>query len=316
MHTQEFIKIITEQADLLGLQVRHLAEEWAIELSSSEKKKFIVGYTFPLNNSACYKIVRNKNLCSEILNNLNIPNVPHHTIYSPRHLEKHHSLEGNIQLLESYIKLYNFPFLLKKNNTTKGDGVYLIQNRTQLEGCLANLYHTEAAFSLSPLRRNIREFRVIVLDGESLLIYEKKIPFLLGDGKRNFLELLVDYLQTNPQLKETPGKLFDTSLISKFTDIPENGQVLPLHWKHNRLRGSAYQIVTDPTLRKLAVDAAKAVDARFVAVDIIKSSGHGTEVLEINASVGIHFTFSEEHSKEYAIAGSIYKKAIEKTFGL
>ena len=316
MHSPEYIDLIYREASALGMTVRYYADNWAIEIALGNSKQFIVGYTFPLNDSACYKIIRNKNLCSEILAARGVPCVPHDVIYSPAHLEKHGNDNGNFLNINKFIKKYGFPILVKKNNSTKGEGVHLLQNASQLERTLAQLYTTEAAFCISPYRKNIREYRWIVLDAECLLGYEKHIPSVIGDGKRTVVELLSAYVVENPQLKNKKGKLFDPLSIKKMTDVPVCGEIIPLQWKHNRLIGSSYSLVERDDMATLALNAATAVNARFVTVDIVESPECGIEVLEINASVGLHFTFAESGSDNYQLAASVYRKALKKIFNL
>src|SRR6266516_2524672 len=133
MHRPEFIKQIDHAASSLEIDVTYLTGNWAIQLAKDGVTKFIVGYTFPLNDAACFKIVRNKNLCSEILTANNIPNVPHKLILSPDILQKRKNKIGNFKIIEQFISENGFPLLVKKNNSSKGEGVYLLNNEPELE---------------------------------------------------------------------------------------------------------------------------------------------------------------------------------------
>jgi glutathione synthase/RimK-type ligase-like ATP-grasp enzyme len=314
MHSPEYIKLIRDEASSLGIDVNFFTGNWAIQLSKSGVKKFIVGYTFPLNDSACYKMIRNKNLCSEILTANSIPNVPHQLIFTPAVLEKRKNGIGNFKIIQQFIAENGFPFLIKKNNSTKGEGVYLLNNEPELEAVLADVYATELTFCLSPFRENIREYRNVVLDGKCLLSYEKQIPFVTGNGQSTLIELISAYVKANKDLLLKKGKIFDSSLSKRFTETPSAGVQVFLQWKHNRLLGTHYALVEEPALNKLAVAAAAAVNARFVTVDIIYSPPFGYEVMEINASVGIHFAFSHDTSPEYAKAAEIFRLALKATF--
>jgi D-alanine-D-alanine ligase-like ATP-grasp enzyme len=316
MHSPEYIKLISEEASSLGIEVNFFTGNWAIQLSKSGVKKFIVGYTFPLNDSACYKMIRNKNLCSEILTANNIPNVPHKLMFSPSVLEKRKSMTGNFKIIQQFISENDFPILIKKNNSTKGEGVYLLNSEPELEAALSKVYATDITFCLSPFRKNIREYRNVVLDGECLLSYEKQIPFIIGDGESSIIELLSKYVKDNKDIISKSGKLFDSSLTKRFTEIPSTGEKIFLQWKHNRLLGTNYEVVQNEEMGKLAINAADAINARFVTVDIIHSDMFGYEVLEINASVGVHFTFSPISSPNYTKAAEIFRLALKETFSL
>ncbi|MES1181862.1 MAG: hypothetical protein ABUL44_03615, partial [Flavobacterium sp.] len=180
MHNPEYLKLINEAATKLGINAVHFSDNWVIKLIKKNSTRFIVGYTFPLNDSACYKIARNKNLCSEILTLNNIANVPHLLVFNPRILEKRKSSKGNFEILKKFILENWFPFLIKKNNSSRGDGVYIINNEPELESILTKVYITDSTLCLSPYRKNIREYRNVILDGKCLLSYEKQKPFILG----------------------------------------------------------------------------------------------------------------------------------------
>lgn len=317
MHRPEFIKQIYEAATALGIEVKYLTGNWAIQLSKNGITKFIVGYAFPLNDAACFKIVRNKNLCSEILSANNIPNVPHQLILSPDILQKRKSKNGNYKIIEQFISENSFPLLVKKNNSSKGEGVYLLHSEPELESTLSKVYLTDASLCLSPFRENIREFRNIILDGKCLLSYEKQIPFIVGDGKRTVIELLSEFLKKNQDANAKPGSLFESSLTEMYGNVPKANERIFLQWKHNRFIGTKYEIIENEELTQIAVNAAKSVNGIFVSVDIIKSEKFGLEVLEINASVGIHFPiYYPESQTTFERELEIYQLALKKTFAI
>lgn len=317
MHRPEFIKQINQIAARLGIEVKYLTGNWAIQLSKNGVTKFIVGYAFPLNDAACFKIVRNKNLCSDILTANKIPNVPHQLLLSPDILQKRKGKEGNFKIIQQFISENGFPLLVKKNNSSKGEGVFLLNSEPELENVLAKVYSSDASLCLSPFRENIREFRNIVLDGKCLLSYEKQIPFVVGDGKRTVFELLTEFFKAHKSESSKPGKLFENSLTSRFNEVPQSNEKVFLQWQHNRFVGTKYEISENPLLQDLAIVAAKAVNGTFVSVDIIQSEKFGLEVLEINASVGIHFPIYYPNSENtYKNELEVYELAIKKSFAI
>lgn len=93
---------------------------------------------------------------------------------------------------------------------------------------------------------------------------------------------------------------------------------IAVDWKHNLSRGA--QIVTDlendekiDEIKKLALKAFHAVNARFVSVDISKKANGEIFVMEINGSVCMSkFIKDAPNGKE--IAKKVYSKAIDKMF--
>lgn len=318
MHRPEYIKIIEEAALMLAIDVKHLSDNWAIQLMKDGVKRFIVGNTFPLNDSACYKIAGNKNLCSDILTENNIANVPHKVIFSPSVLERRRSEKGNFEIILQFISENGFPLLIKKNNSTKGQGVYFISNEAELENTLTKVYATDSTLCLSPYRENISEYRNIILDEKCLLSYEKQIPFVIGDGKSFTIELLSEFLKKNGGGEDVKQeKLFDISLLKKMNYIPMKNEKIFLQWTHNRFLGTRYETADNLEIQKLAIDAAKAITARFASVDIIHSEKFGFEILEMSPSVSIHFPiFSPITLAEYDKRIEIYRLALKEVFNL
>lgn len=317
MHRPEYIKLIEAAALTLGIDVKHLSDNWAMQLSKNGVTKFIVGNTFPLNDSACYKIAGNKNLCSDILTENNIANVPHQVMFSPSVLERRRSEKGNFEIIQQFISENGFPLLIKKNNSTKGEGVYFLNNEAELENALTKVYATDSTLCLSPYRENIREYRNIVLDGVCLLSYEKQIPFVTGDNKSSIIELLSEFVKKNSSNAMKPEKFFDTSLMNKMNYIPMKNEKIFLQWRHNRFLGTRYEVVDNPEIQKLAINAAKAITARFASVDIIHSEKFGLEILEMSPSVSIHFPiFSPATSTDYDKEVEVYRLALKETFNL
>lgn len=315
MHKPEYISKINEAAASLGIKVGYLTGNWAIQLSKDNLTKYIVGYAFPLNDATCFKIVRNKNLCSDVLTANHIPNVPHQLILSPDVLQKRKSTTGNFKFIQQFISENGFPLLIKKNNSSKGEGVYLINSEPELENILAKIYLSDMSLCLSPFRENIREFRNIVLDGECLLSYEKQIPFIVGDGNRTVIELLSELLKKHQEINEKSDNLFESPLVSRLNDVLKENDKLFLQWKHNRNIGSRYEIIENNEIKQMAVASARAVNGKFVSVDIIQSEKFKLEVMEINASVGIHFPiYCPKSEVAYEKGLEIYKLALQKCF--
>ncbi len=317
MHRPEYIKLIEEAARSLGIEVKHLSDNWAIQLKKNGITKYIIGYTFPLSDSICYKIAGNKNLCSDILNENNIANVPHQVVFSPSVLERRRSNKSNYEIIQQFISGNGFPFLIKKNNSTKGEGVYFINNEAELENILTKVYSTDSTLCLSPYRENIREYRNIILNGVCLLSYEKQIPYVIGNGKSSTIELISEFIRENNSNSFESGKFFDASLLGKINYIPKPNEKIFLQWKHNRFFGTRYEMVNNLSIKKLAINAAQAVTAKFASVDIIHSEKYGLEVLELSPSVIIHFPiFCPESLSNNDQRTEIYRLALKELFTL
>lgn len=92
----------------------------------------------------------------------------------------------------------------------------------------------------------------------------------------------------------------------------------PNNWKHNLANGAIPKEINDSdknksNIIKIAIDSARAVNARFVTVDISKTIDGRLFVMEINGSVCMS-KFAELFPNGYAITKSIYEKAIDAMF--
>lgn len=312
MHDIEFIRLIEESAQSLGIEVQHFADNWAMKLSKGENTHFIVGYTLPLNSAVSMKIVRNKNVCNEILTSAGVPNVPHQLIYTPAMLLTLGRTNGNRELINEFISSGGFPLLVKRNDSSRGEGVCLVHNETELERALNRFYAGDRTICLSPYREITHEYRNIVLDNRCLLTYEKERPFVVGDGTRKLIQLIGAFVGDNHKSAGSRD-IFDESLLDELNNVPAKGERVVLHWRHNASIGTSYRLVNDRETEKIALRAVSAVNARFVSVDVISSEEHGAEVIEINSSV-VMSAFSASSMSHHSEALRVYSGALQAVF--
>jgi hypothetical protein len=312
MHSQQFVRIINEVTSQLGIATTHFSDNWAIKLSKLQTTEYIVGYTFPLNNATTFKILRNKNLCSEILSTENVPNVPHQVIFHPSVKRVSHTATGNSKDISDFLTNYNFPIVIKRNKTSGGQGVFIVQNISELETILLNIFSKDNVLCLCPYRNILHEYRNIILNGNCLLTYEKLKPHLIGDGEKRVIDLLADHSLLH-QCNKFDSDIFDDIFKNKLFYVPCLGEIVYLKWKHNTTFGSTYSVVNNPQIKQLALEASSVVNSSFVSTDIIFSKEFGYEILEINASVVLD-SYSIKSEANYQQSISIYKAAMEKIF--
>lgn len=313
MHRPDYVRMIQQIAASLDIECTLLTGNWTIQLKKGSKTQYIIGYAFGLNDAACFKIIRNKNVCSEILQVNGIPNVPHELLLSPSIFMRRKVGEGNRNRIEAFIDEHGFPVVLKKNNSSKGEGVFRANTEAEFEDTLAKLYTSEEAICLCPFRKDLTEYRSVILDGECFLTYEKKRPSLVGDGVSTVRDLFFQFSHSTSASSAKPGFYYDNELVEKLDYIPAPGESILLQWKHNRALGTQYNYVEHSEIRSLSVRAAKAVNARFVTVDVVCSPDFGFEIMEINASVSLH-RVKMLNNEDYDGESSIYRKAVEKLF--
>ena len=315
MHREAYKKLIENAAKVLRINVDHIAGDSIIQLSKDDNVQYIVGVTFPLNSAAFYKIAGNKNLCSDVLTNNSVANIPHHVIFSPEVLKRRNNTKGNFVVIQHLIEEHGFPIIIKKNNSSKGEGVFIAYDETELEDIVSKLYATEIALCLSPFRKDGREFRAIVLDGYCMVCYEKKIPVLFGDGTFSIGEILTRFITAHKNDTINPEKYFEPGLLARLAEIPQKNEPIKLQWRHNRFLGTLYELSQDPRIQKLAVQAAKATGARFASVDVIFTAKYGFEILEMSPSVFVHFPiYDPTDMAEIKVQNDIFQAALKSLF--
>lgn len=304
-----FVKILKEICSESNIELTSFSYDWIFHLSRDGKAAHIFGYQFGNNSATSQLICADKCATSDILLFNNIPAVKHDFFMSPTNIN-YVGVTGNWASISKQLHKYG-KLVCKTNEGSGGSSVYLISTQFELERAVHKIFSTSRTMAVSPFYEIEKEFRVVVLDSEIMLIYSKNIPFVEGDGKSTLRELLISFAQTNVDF---PLKLDEADSDS---DVLELGTKYYLNWKHNLGQGACPEIIQDKSLvtelSNLALKSVKAVGITFASVDIIKVKG-GLMVLEINSGVMMDY-FSQTSTSSYNIAKDIYRKAVEKMLG-
>lgn len=301
-----FINLIQEACNEVGFKVSSFSQNWIMMIESPDNIGYIFGYNFSLNLDGSAKICNDKSATYEILTHHRIQAVQHHlyTLY-PEYNES----SGNWQSIINLFKQYHNKIVLKPNEGTGGNGVFVASSLFELESIVHKQFKNRSSFCISPYIQIKDEYRVVILNGKPELVYKKNIPELVGNGESSILELLGKIYDT------IPTKVFEhlnDNEIS-FNYIPSLGETIKLGWKHNLSRGASVDLNIQEALKNdlenLAVLAAQKIGVRFASVDIISSPDRELSIIEINSGVML-INFASSGPQEYEIAKSIYAKAI------
>jgi glutathione synthase/RimK-type ligase-like ATP-grasp enzyme len=261
-----FVAQITCAAAALGADVTWLSSNYIALIAGEGIATQIVGYHFPLNDSAAAALATDKSAASDVLAHHGIPHVPHVLV----------RFKGRKRLdLEAgrVTRLLGFPLVVKPYRGTGGRDVTVVACEESLVPALLALRPRHQALTACPWLDIQHEYRVVVLDGETPLIFEKARPAVRRSGRR------------------TGG-----------------GD----EWRHNLRYGATPVIQAERALggalTGIAVAATRALGLRFAAVDIV-ASGEGLSVLEVNSGVCLErFSgFSPDHFRQ---AGEVYYRAL------
>lgn len=291
-------KIIKEICDEKGISFKLVSDNWIGILEKEDKIKYIVGYKFPLNDQAAGRICDDKYAVYEVMKNYNVPTAEHFIVFDDYDRSK----------IVEYCKKYGFDMVVKNNQGTCGNDMYHTVNEEDLFDKLDKILVKNHSVSLSPFYDIKTEYRMIVLNDEVELVYGKKKPVVVGDGKKTIYELLCD---------------FNENYFAKYKDdesmkrILEDNEEYEYNWQFNLSKGAMPFFIEDKEkediLKKRALEIAKILGVTFVSVDLIELYDGSFILLEVNSGVMMN-NFSRNLEEGKMIAKRIYTKVIDEMF--
>ena len=300
MNFRELIKEICIEENI---EYTLISKEWIMALTKNNVTKCISGYRFNLNDHAIGSVIDDKYALYDLCKLLELPIIEHKLLFNPNSKLGNNTLE----LIDRYFQEYNENVVIKPNNGSEGIGVYHIKDREELLEKTNELFNSNFSISICPFYEIDREYRIIVLDNQVELVYEKIKPVVIGDGKSSLKDLLLElnYSYFNNKLND-----------KKYNRILKKSEIYEYDWRFNLSNGATAKLVREENLKNylsnFALDVTKKLNTRFVSVDIIKSNGK-FYLIEINSGVCIN-KVCNFIDKNYKITKEIYRKAINKMF--
>jgi glutathione synthase/RimK-type ligase-like ATP-grasp enzyme len=221
--------------------------------------RFFYRSTYDINSAGATYVARDKSLTKFFLGHHGYPVLPGHTIFS-----------------RDDVPELAYPVMVKANGEAAGAGIARVDTAEELNAALDRAFAFGKIVLIEPYVADLRDYRLLVLDGELLLAYER-IPYtILGDGHSTIREL-------------THGREDIRLRRHAPSDVLRDGESLRVLDVANLSQGgSAREISPAPALAQLAIDAARAMNLRFCGVDILTDDADTHWILELNASPTIH----------------------------
>ena len=298
-------KVIREICEELNIDFKLLSRDWIIKLEKNNKIRFVSGYKFDLNTHAIGEIIDDKYGLYEILKDENIPIIEHNIIYSKDNNSDFAIGYNDYNIVKEYFKTHNNSIVIKPNTGTCGKGVYHIENIDDIEPTLELLFNKNYSLSYCPFYDIRKEYRIIVLNNEVKLIYQKERPVIKGNGINTIKELLIDF---------NKNYFIDKELDEEYDRVLNKNELFEYSWKFNLSKGSVSSIVTDKELIKKLTDITSRIlskyNMKFVSIDVIDTDNK-LLIMEINSGVmmkNIYYQLGEKIVKD------IYKEAIIELF--
>ena len=293
--------ILMDIVDSLGEDyvLNSYCDDLLLEIVYKNKKKMLIyGYNFPNNDASAVKICNDKSACSEFFYNHQIPCVEHFIIDEGAD-------EENIR---EVCEALGYPIILKDNNGTCGQNVYRVMNFKRVMHNAKKLWNKNKFVSICAEEKVADEYRLIFYDGEMLLCYKKIIPYVVGDGVSNIIDLL--------KAKGIDVKKDRVKYNLDYGMKLEKGVRQNLTWKHNLCLGSTPFLIKDPdpVMVDIAQKAIFTLGLKFCSVDVFKLKTGQYKILEVNGGVMMKYLAQCKSINGSQLAFDIYKKAIVKYF--
>ena len=188
----------------------------------------------------------------------------------------------------------------------------MVSTKPALELAVSRIFASHLSLAISPRVDIQDEVRVVVLDGDPLLVYGKNRPSIVGDGQRSLLELALASTPVAQRSTVLPGMIADLDKADLDLVLPR-GQRRVLNWRHNLDSGARPLLLSDGKTRdacaEIAIRAAKAIDIRFASIDVVQVEG-AWQVLEINSGVMMEALSKLHPDLVYAA----YNSALDRLF--
>lgn len=151
----------------LGIQCHFFSDDWVAKLQKDDKTAWIFGYKFDINASAAASLAQDKVATHLALEAAGIPSVPH--LLARTYGMQMAPLADVLDFLQG-----GDAVVIKPLNGTGGRGVQCYEDAGQALAAIRE--DPEPAWTISPYLDLVKETRLVMLDGEVLLSYEKHNP--------------------------------------------------------------------------------------------------------------------------------------------
>lgn len=318
------VKLLREIAIERGIDVQTSGHDWVIRLEKSGVVRWVFGYDFELNSAAAHLIAKDKAAGCDAMRAAGVECVTHE-LFIPPSLRKFVGDTGSFASLHETFTRFGRDVVVKPNDGTGGLDVMRCRSHAELEEAMVRVWGKQRAACVSPFERIEREVRLVMLDGEVLVMYEKRRPEVIGDGRSTLLELLGSQGE-----KSEVGAMLSAigrdarEMKLDVSRVPKAGERVVLNWRHNLGQGAGI-LELDPmdeahrVAIELARRAAKSMNLRFGSVDLVEVQTREGErelkVLEINAGVMME-SFAKQSPGGLEKVKRVYARAVDAMFGV
>ena len=166
----DFLKEICEEK---GIQLECLSFGYVMRLAKNENSQHIFGPYWDINSAAADRIACDKTACSLLLSRSGIPAIPHEILCNPLRKAGFAGKDGVWLRAVNFLREHK-RVVLKPNQGTKGQDIFLCETPVQLETAVSAIFQNYPDAAISPYHEIETEYRVFFVNGNCRLVYGKK----------------------------------------------------------------------------------------------------------------------------------------------
>lgn len=168
-----YISILDDICQEEGIAASSLSNGWVTLLEKAGKRRLILGYKFGLNAATSSMVADDKYATFEALRGAGVPIIKHALLYEENRTEEYTRAFRSRKYIEDFLQQNHNHIVIKPNNGQCGINVHQVKSMQEVEEILPTVFHQCASASMCPFYEIEHEYRVIVLDSEMRLCYQK-----------------------------------------------------------------------------------------------------------------------------------------------
>ena len=208
-----------------------------------------------------------------------------------------------------------YPVVVKPNKGRSAEGLAFLYEPSRVSDAVAYAGKYDNAILFQEMVEG-RDFRILVLDGEPLVLIERGVRTLQGDGVSSVSQLVAGS-RVHESVASKPGELISLqSYVEAFGDtIVEKGFVIKIHPASNLALGGSVldcHLEVSNIWKKLCRCVSRCLPLRFFALDCRGDPDVADRlfVLEVNANPGIEFLYRHSRQTGDRIVDILVEKAL------
>lgn len=303
---------IYDAAIRANIPVERVGEDSLLRLGTGSRQKFVQATITSQTSNLAVENSCDKQLTKEILKSCGLP-VPDGEVVST--MEEIFAMADEI----------GFPLVIKPHNGRQGQGVITnIKNKDELFNVVTCLEEHVDKYILER-HYDGNDHRFVVVDGKLIAASLRVPPFVIGNGNDTIRELIEEE-NKNPlrgnghekPMSKIPLNHTVSCYLEKMDltleSIPEMGRIIQVVGNANLSTGGKAIDVTEqvhPTIREIAVTAAKAIGLDIAGIDFICKdvsqpfNKNEMAIIEINAAPGIRMHHYPSEGKKRDVGQAI-----------